>query len=232
MQNASSSAPQPPIAVNLARTSQAWTQADSAAGFVLRYLPPMRRQLAAMLGSTKQADEGLKMIIAHLVSAGFSDQKHERLRDFLLRSIRSAARNRLKEMPVSDQPDIDVNQLTTDSKQWVHYWREGLLERAWRALERIEHATPNRPLFSVLHCATANPQATSAMLVIQIATETGLQTDEANVQRTLPEARAIFAQMLADEVADTLEKPTQEDVKKEINALGLNKAFSGVVARK
>ena len=231
MQNASPSTPQPIIAVNLVRTSQAWTQAGSAAGFVLRYLPPTRRQLAAILGSTEQADEGLKMIIAHLVSVGFEDQKHHRLRDFLLRSIRSAARSRLNEMPASDRPDIDFDQLTTDSKQWVCFWREGLLERAWRALERIEHATPNRPLYSVLHCGTANPQATPAMLVIQIATETGLQTDEANVQRTLPEARKMFAQLVADEVAETLEKPSTADVKQEINVLGLGKAFTGNVAK-
>jgi len=164
--------------VTLVRTSQAWSQADSAAGFVLRYLAPMRRQLAVILKSTEQADEGLKMIIAHLVSAGFGDQEHDRLRDFLLRSIRSAARQRLKEIPENKRPEIDFDQLQSDSKDWLRYWREGLLERAWRALERIEHATPSRPLYSILHSATANPQATPSMLVIQLATETGIQIDE------------------------------------------------------
>ena len=232
MQKASPPTPPTASAINLVRKYEAWTEADSAAGFVLRYLPPMRRQLTEMLDSAEQADEGLKMIIAHLVSVGFGDQQHDRLRDFLLRSIRSAAYNRLKGIPVSDQPDIDFKHVTTDSKQWIHFWSEGLLERAWRALERIEHATPDRPLFSVLRCAAANPQAPSAMLVIQLATENGIHTDEANVQRTLPEARTIFAQLLADEVSETLEKPTQEDVKKEISALGLNQAFNGIVAKK
>ena len=225
--------PTPPhtSAITLVRTSQAWSQADSAAGFVLRYLAPMRRQLAVLLKSTEQADEGLKMIIAHLVSAGFGDQEHERLRDFLLRSIRSAARKRLKEIPENKRPEIDFDQLQSDSKDWLRYWREGLLERAWRALERIEHATPSRPLYSVLHCATANPQATASMLVIQIATETGVQIDEPKAEAILTESRSIFAQLIADEVSETLENPESADVRQGIKTLGLGKAFTGIVAR-
>ena len=41
-----------PSTINLVRSSHPWTEADSAAGFVLRYLAPMRRQLTAILGST------------------------------------------------------------------------------------------------------------------------------------------------------------------------------------
>ena len=218
-------------AVTLVRTSQAWSQADSAAGFVLRYLAPMRRQLAVLLKSTEQADEGLKMIIAHLVSAGFGDQEHDRLRDFLLRSIRSAARQRLKEIPENKRPEIDFDQLQSDSKDWLRYWREGLLERAWRALERIEHATPSRPLYSILHSATANPQATPSMLVIQLATETGIQIDESKTEIILTEARKMFAQLVADEISETLENPESADVRQEIKTLGLGKAFVGIMAK-
>lgn len=228
MSNAPSPESQRTSTVNLVRTSHPWTKADSAAGFVLRYLAPMRRQLTAMLGSTEQADEGLKLILAHLVSVGFSDQKQGKLRDFLLRGIRSAARTRIKEIPEEQRPDLNLDEVTLESKQWIGYWRDGLLERAWRSLERMEHATPNPPLFSVLHCATSKPQATPAMMVVQIASETGVQVDEANVQQSLPEARAVFAQLIADEVAETLENPKGEDVKREIGRLGLGKAFNGV----
>jgi len=231
MSDASSPTPPNSNAVTLVRTSQGWSQADSAAGFVLRYLAPMRRQLAVLLKSTEQADEGLKMIIAHLVSAGFGDHKHDRLRDFLFRSIRSAARKRLNEIPENKRPDIDFDRLQSDSRDWLRYWREGLLERAWRALERIEHATPSRPLYSVLHCATTNPQATPSMLTIQIATETGVQIDELNAEATLSDARRMFAQLVADEISETLENPVPADVKQEIKSLGLGKAFAGIMAK-
>jgi hypothetical protein len=189
----------------------------------------MRRQLIAVLGSDEEADESLKLLLAHLVSAGFGDHKQGRLRDFLVRGMRSAAKSRLGETIRQDDGEADIESLTLESKSWLRYWREGLLERAWRSLERIEHANPESPVYSILHVATTNPGATPEMLAVQIKAELGLQTEADRIRETLPEARAMFAQLVADEVAETLEAPSAEDVKREIVQLGLGKAFSGVV---
>lgn len=188
----------------------------------------MRRQLIALLGTEQQADEALNLLLAHLVSAGFGDYKKGRLRDFLVRGLRSAAKSRLSEMPKDETPGVDLEHLTIESKEWLRLWREGLLERAWRSLERKEHAEPELPVYSVLHQATANPEATPEMLAVQINTEFGLQIDQQIVCAVLPEARALFAQLVADEVAETLEAPTIEEVKREIGQLGLGKAFTGL----
>ena len=228
MSNDSTSDVQRKSTVNLVRSSHPWTEADSAAGFVLRYLAPMRRQLTSLLGSTERADEALKLLLAHLVSVGFGQHKQGRLRDFLLRGIRSAAKSSVSELPEAKRPNLNLDGLTLESKEWLSYWRDGILERAWRALERKEHATPDPPLFSVLHCATSNPQATPATLVEKIAADRGVTLDAATVEKVLPSARALFAQLVADEVAETLEKPTGDEVKREISQLGLGKAFSGV----
>ena len=228
MSDASPSSGQRTSSVNLVRSSNPWTEADSAAGFVLRYLSPMRRQLIASLGSEQQADEALKLLLAHLVSAGFGDYKKGRLRDFLVRGLRSAAKSRLSELPQDETPQVDWEQLTIESKEWLRLWREGLLERAWRSLERKEHAEPELPVYSVLHLATTNPQATPEMLAVQVNTEFGLQIDQRVVREVLPEARSMFAQLVADEVAETLGTPTIEEVKREIGQLGLGKAFAGL----
>ena len=228
MSDVSPSLNQPTSSVNLVRSSHPWTKADSAAGFVLRYLTPMRRQLISMLGNEEQADEALKLLLAHLVSVGFGEHKRGRLRDFLVRGLRSAAKTRVSDMPEAERPELNLESLTLESKEWILLWREGLLERAWRSLERKEHADPTSPVYSVLHLATAQPQATPKMLAVQIKAEFGLTVDEATVTQTLPVARTLFAQLIADEVAETLEAPTSEDVKREINQLGLGKAFSGL----
>jgi hypothetical protein len=131
-------------------------------------------------------------------------------------------------MPEEQRSQTRLDDLTLESKEWIKFWREGLLERAWRSLERQEHAKPNAPVFSVLHCATTNPQATPEMLVVQIATDNGVQTDAETIRAMLPEARAIFAQLVADEVAETLESPSGDDVKQEIQLLGLSRAFNGI----
>ena len=69
------------------------------------------------------------------------------------------------------------------------------------------------------------------MLVIQIATEAGVQIDETKAEAFLTEARWMFAQLVADEISETLEKPESVDVRQEIKTLGLGKAFAGIMAR-
>lgn len=214
--------------VNLVRSSHPWTQADSAAGFVLRYLAPMRRQLTDVLGSSEQADEALRLLLAHLVSVGFGEHKQGRLRDFLLRGIRSAAKNCIADTGEANGVRHDLENLTLESKPWITYWREGLLERAWRSLERQEHQNPDPPVYSVLHYSTANRAASPDELASILKDEAGVEIDATVVRTVLPEARALFAQLVADEVAETLESPTGDDVKKEIGQLGLGKAFNGI----
>ncbi len=214
--------------INLVRSSQPWTSAESAAGIVMRYLVPTRRQLKAILGSSALADDALKLLLMHLVNVGFGDHKRGRLRDFLVRGVRSAAKSCVQELPEEERPELNLDNVTLESKEWIGFWRDGLLERAWRSLERHEHSNPDSAVFSVLHSATTNPQANAAMLVVQIASDSGVQIDEENVQRILPVARAMFAQFVADEVAETLEKPTRKDVQREIGLLGLGKAFQGI----
>ncbi|MDA8746481.1 hypothetical protein N9N28_17800 [Rubripirellula amarantea] len=214
--------------VNLVRSSHPWTEADSAAGFVLRYLVPMRRQLTAIMGASELADNALKLLLAHLVSVGFGDHKRGRLRDFLIRGVRSAAKTAANELPEAKRPVIDLESVTLESKEWLTFWREGLLERAWRSLERIEHAHPEKPFYTILQGATSSTPKTPSVLAAQIATEAGIQISEAKVQELLVEARTTFAQLIADEVAETLEDPSSEDVKREIALLGLGKAFAGI----
>lgn len=217
-----------PSSVNLVRSSQSWTEADSAAGFVLRYLSPMRRQLATILGSNAEADESLKILLAHLVSAGFGEHKRGKLRDFLIRGVRSCAKARLVDLPENERPSVDLGSITLESEEWLGYWRDCLLERAWRALERYEHANPDSPVYSVLFAMKANPNINLTQLVQQVSKETGHDVDEETVNRAVPAARSMFAQLIADEVVETLESPTKDDVKTEIQLLGMAGAFEGL----
>ena len=227
--SADSSDSVPKSSVNLVRSSHSWTEADSAAGFVLRYLSPMRRLLTSLLGSTAEADAALKILLAHLVQAGFGEHKRGRLRDFLVRGVRSCAKARLSEMPEDVAQYVVLESVTLESKDWIAVWRDCLLERAWRSLERHEHANPDSPVYSVLNTATANTSATADVLAAKIAEDYGTEIDASGVEKTLPVARALFAQLIADEVVETLESPSEGDVKEEIKALGMAQAFSGLV---
>ncbi len=214
--------------VNLVRSSHSWTEADSAAGFVLRYLSPMRRQLTTVLGSKENADEALKILLAHLVQAGFGEHKRGRLRDFLVRGVRSCAKARMNDMPEADRAKVNLDGVNQTSKSWLKLWRDCMLERAWRALERQEHREPDVPVFSVLSIATAHPKASHSDLVALINQQYGLELTTEKVDQVLQPARALFAQLIADEIVETLESPSKEDVKEEIKVLGMAHAFSGL----
>lgn len=217
-----------PSSVNLVRSSQSWTEADSAAGFVLRYLAPMRRQLSSVLGSNAEADEALKKLLAHLVTAGFSKYNSGKLRDFLVKGIRSSAKARIADLPEGERPKVNFDTIVPDSAEWLAFWRDCLLERAWRALERYEHANPSTPLYAVLFSVNANPKANTPQLVQSVSKMTGQAIEDQTVDRCLPMARTMFAQLIADEVVETLQSPNKEEVKEEIRILGLANAFSGI----
>ncbi|MCO8120148.1 hypothetical protein NHH03_00240 [Stieleria sp. TO1_6] len=214
--------------VNLVRSSHSWTEAESAAGFVLRYLPPMRKQLVEVMGSNTEADQALKILLTHLVSAGFGEHSKGRLRDFLAKAVRSCSKARLTELGTFDAEKDLATKVALESKGWLLKWRDCLLERAWRALERAEHNDINRPLYSILWLSTVDPKANLEELSAAVEKRTGIKVQPAMLQQLKLEAKAAFAQLLADEVVETLETPDKTSVKKEIQTLGIGGAFNGL----
>ncbi|MEO9935092.1 hypothetical protein [Rhodopirellula bahusiensis] len=245
--------------VRLSRSRQTWTGAGSAAGFVLRYLPPMRRLLIDVMGSESDADRALAILISHLVKAGYSGHAKGRLRDFLILGLRSAAKARATEIEskakkagesVSSR-ELDLDSAKTESREWLSYWRDGLMQRAWRALEREQHRERTRTqtvesakidevasaeseepandlVHDVLRMVTNHSGESSEVIAGRIAELAERSVSAAEVKRQLPIARSLFAQLLADEISLTLEDADAAAIQVEIGNLGLQKAFSGL----
>ncbi|MEM6363345.1 MAG: hypothetical protein AAF745_02890 [Planctomycetota bacterium] len=262
--------------ISLSRSRQSWTGAGSAAGFVLRYLAPMRRLLTDMLGNATDADEAMAILIQHLVKSGYGDHKQGRLRDFLIRGMRSAARAQVQQVtaqaetleakrkseaekagtpyfPASTtKPTLDLDIAELQSPKWIAYWRDGLLERAWRALERHQHEARHRVtqgdaasepddalnpsdqddlVFDVLNVSMHHAGDSPQVLAGRVAGKLGRSVSEAEFRRQLEPARVLFAQFLADEVSHTLDDSDPKRIGGEIKTLGLQKAFEGVRVR-
>ena len=132
-----------------------------------------------------------------------------KLRDFLLKGVRSCAKARIAEMPESERPQTNMDSVTSESPEWLGVWRDCLLERAWRALDRFEHANPEMPVYSVLFAIKSQPKATTTQLAQQVSKEMGTAIDEEIVNRALKTGRTMYAQLIADEVVETLERPSQ-----------------------
>ncbi|EMB15590.1 hypothetical protein [Rhodopirellula europaea] len=246
--------------VRLSRSRQTWTGAGSAAGFVLRYLPPMRRLLTDVLGSESDADRALAILISHLVKAGYSGHAKGRLRDFLILGLRSAAKARVTEIEAKAKKagesvaprELDLDSAKTESRKWLSYWREGLLQRTWRALEREQHRERTRAhriesgevdsgdagvvaiepvndlVHDVMRMVADHSGESSEVIAGRVAELAERSVSASEVKRQLPIARSLFAQLLADEISLTLENADAKAIQAEIGKLGLQKAFSGL----
>jgi hypothetical protein len=226
MTSSSSSSSTNADSASLERTSRPWTDAENAAGFVLRYLVPMRDQLIQWTGNENIADESLKRLITHLVSQGFGANGKGRIRDFLIRGIRSAAKSVMVDIAEDKRPAIDFATWTPDSPAWMANWRKGLLARAWRSLERVEHKDPARPIYTTLRTATEFPQEDLSMLAVRINTQSDVRVEPEMLGELLAAARASFAQMLQHEIAETLDLVDPLSVAQEIETLGLTGIFA------
>jgi len=201
--------------------SRPWTQSPSAAALIVRYLAPMRQQLLQWTGSESITDDSLEMLIGHLVAQGFGQHGRGRMRDFLIRGIRSATKATIGEIAENDRPAIDFATWKADSPDWIANWRGELLARVWRELERDEHHDLSRPLYSILKTATAHPRENAEMLAVRINTQSDIAVDPATIQALIAPARKRFAELVIQEVAHTLEDRTETSVMAELHAVGL-----------
>jgi hypothetical protein len=218
----------------------------------------MRRLMIDVVGGEKEADRALAILVAHLVKAGFSGHDRGRLRDFLVRGIRSAAKAGYDEIvqqsgkeesldigpPPTPPKPPNVDVATLESPQWLGYWRDGILQRSWRSLERFQHArrydrlangsevavdAPREDLIhDVLRVAMSYPAETMELWAGRVAAMVGRPVKVDEVRGQLELARIRFAQQIADEVAQTLETPDPHMIQAEIKTLGLGKAFAGM----
>ena len=185
----------------------------------------MREQLISWVGSETLADECIRRLVAHLVAKGFGDQGKGRIRDFLMRGIRSAAKSAIADIPEAKRPKIDFSTWALESPSWLNHWRQGLLTRSWRGLERLEHKDTSRPLYAILRMATEYPKDDAAMLVVRINTQSDISVDKDKVRALIIPARTTFAEILGLEIEETLEEADPASVMREIETLGLTSMF-------
>lgn len=215
--------------IQLNLSEYCWDTAESAASFVLRYICTLRKFIHQGLQSQQATDSILQSLVQQLVNAGYEKTTQQRLRDYLVFSIKEHATAQLTEVP--QKPEVErwvKEELQVTSTFWMQCWRDSLLERSWRALERIEHDTPDRPIYSVFHASSVQPSAAAPMLSVELATTAGLKLTESQIVDLLSDAKVTFAQLLANEINETISGNSEKDVLQEIKALGLNRAFEGL----
>lgn len=214
----------------LEQISTRWPRISDPAQFVLRYAAAIRRYLSALIRDSHLLDEVVQDFLLHMVQHRFVPEQvtRGRFRDYLKACVRNAALSALRKRKFAQADELLLANLTAPddpageaSRQWCAEWRQTLLSRAWDRLLDHQESSPGNQAHRVLRLAVQYPDDDSPGLAARLAKECGTRLTPEAFRQQLSRARRRFAELLAEEVRQTLEQPTPELVAEELAELEL-----------
>jgi len=201
-----------------------WSQICDPLRFVMRYSQAIRAYLKAIFRNDEAAEEACQEFLARFLERGLDAAAPDRgrFRDYLKISVRNTAvaiLRRKHERPV-DPSDLDALATTADDA-WVSEWQRVILDKAWRMLELHERKSPQGLHFTVLKLAVDYSDETSDQLSVRASEIAQREINAAAFRKQLSRARQHFAQLIVDEVAQTLTSDVRRDLGEELAELGL-----------
>jgi RNA polymerase sigma factor (sigma-70 family) len=99
-------------------------------------------------------------------------------------------------------------------------WRDDLLARTWSALAEADRAS-GQCFYAVLRFRADHPALHSPEMAEQLSAQLGKPMTAAGTRKTLERARDRFADLLLDEIAESLTDPSPERLEEELIDLNL-----------
>ena len=209
-----------------ARDASAVSANEARNALVVRYLPAVRRYVAAVLSSDQDADDVAQDLAVRLLAGDFAgaDPQRGRFRDLLKVAIRNMVRNRWNREKRRRGCALDIEQVAADEDDndqcWTVEWRQSVLDLAWKALEQQQQAQPGSMAYTLLRLRTKIPGrllgATGGPAFA--GDRPGVPADAVRQKFA---ARVQFADLLLAEIANGLDAPTAEKIEDELAELGL-----------
>jgi RNA polymerase sigma-70 factor (ECF subfamily) len=187
------------------------------------------RYLLGALRSPEAAEELSQEFALRFIRGDFrgADPGKGRFRDYvktvLFRLVANYHKRRQAEpRPLPADPAAPAPQPDDLDQEFLEAWRWELLDRAWEALAEAERKT-GQPLYAVLRHRTEHPDAetTSAQMAAEFSARLSRRFTADGIRKTLQRAREKFAQLLVEDVARSLGKPTPQQLEQELRDLGL-----------
>lgn len=213
----------------LDRISTRWSQLNDPRQFVLRYVPAARRYLHALLKQAELVDEVMQDFLLRVVQRGFQHARPDRgrFRDYLKTTLRHAAlaflrRRRPVQLSADDLDRLPANPLAVGSDDaWLREWRNCLLERTWLALEQHEKRGRGNHAHAVLRLLAEFPEEDSTQHAARLSLALGTPMTPEAFRKQVSRARRLFAEFLCQEVANTIDRPSDRDILDELRTLDL-----------
>jgi DNA-directed RNA polymerase specialized sigma24 family protein len=215
----------------LGAISTHWSEVHQPAQFVLRYAPAIQGYLEALLSDPNDVEEVRQAFLLRVVQQGLVEpgRVHGRFRDYLIAAVRDAAVSHLRRNRHPREEHLDLDHLPAPlgpdplDRQWLDHWRRCLLAAAWERLDRHEQDAPDSHYYTVLRLTAEHPGECSETLAAQASAQTGRTIRPDAFRKQLSRARRLFAALLVQEVARTLEDASPARIEEELIDLGLLK---------
>lgn len=194
-----------------------------------RYGGAVRRYLAGAVRDPDAADELFQDFACRFLRGALrgADPDRGRFRDFvkgvLFHLIADHHHHKARQphaLPAAAEPAIDPETVSNMDAEFRASWRDDLLARTWTALADIERTT-GQPWHTVLRFRAEHPEMPSAQMAEQLSSTLGKPLAAPAVRQMLHRAREKFADLLLDDVAQSLDRPTVEQIESELDDLGL-----------
>jgi RNA polymerase sigma-70 factor (ECF subfamily) len=216
--------------VNEARGSDAEAANTARQGLLRRYGGAVRRYLLGALRDPEVAEDMTQDFALRFLGGkcGGADRERGRFRNFVkgvlahliadhFRRQQARPRHHLLD---TDNVEASYTDPAAPDPLFVETWREELLGRAWQMLAEVEAQT-GQPFHTVLRLRVDQPELRSPEMAEQLASRLGKPVSAAAVRQTLHRARDRFADLLVDEVVQTLGQSAEEDLQEELIELNL-----------
>lgn len=141
-----------------------------------------------------------------------------RFRDYVKRALVNLANDHHRARQAGPRPlEIDAAAPELPSEDdFVGGWRQSILDQTWKAL-----AEDNPTFHAVLALRIEHPDLPSGEMADRLTARLGKPMSAENVRKSLQRAHGKFAELLLDQVADSLDEPTFGDLEGELEALDL-----------
>jgi hypothetical protein len=216
-------------APGLDEISTHWPMIRDPVRFVMRYAPAIRKYLEALVRNTHDAEELAQEFLLRGLLRGFirTAELRGRFRDYLKVAVRNAALTHLgRRRPAGAVGDlawaIDAHDSEEQAEQaWVAEWRRCLIDRVLQALDHHQRQSPGNLFYTVVRLSLDHPQEDSDALASRASALAGRPIGAEAFRKQLSRARRRFAELLVEEVRQTLQQPTPALIEEELAELGL-----------
>ncbi len=216
--------------VEQAHTGDEAAKAAARAALVERYQTAVYRYLLACVRDPDAADELFQEFALKLVRGDFAraDPERGRFRGLVKTALINLVINDRKKRARRPMTGGDaVEQIEAEAvdpdAEFLSAWRKALLDRAWQALESVQRTT-RAPYFDALRMRSENPPLTAAEIARRLneADSSARAYSEPGVRKIVQRGRELFSDLVVEEVARTLDDPSNDDLEQELVELGLS----------